>query len=685
MRARMAWTLAAVTAVLAVADVFVAAAYQSLFSETAVAQHGFPFVDLAVLGSAVLGALIISRSERHPVGVLLILVGVTGAFSLLAESYSIWVISGGGPGSRSLGGVAGWLSTLLGGQLALAGLALMFLLAPDGQFLSRRWRAAGWCLAVGELCSVTAVLSMNPARFDLNMQVNFVRGLLFTIGFLMVTIGLLAAVASMIVRLRRSSGVERQQLRLIALGVVLVAVGVVNLFVVQGINGGRQTWLSSLPLLISYVLMPVFFTVAILRYRLYDVEVIINWTVVLAVGAAFAAVGYTTLVVLVGRLVDSRTSGFWVSLLATSLVALAFQPLRRAVIRFANRLAYGSRAQPYEALSDFSRRLAETPSPATLLSAVAEAAGRAVAARHATAALLGSGTGEVAASWGEPLTEAMSSYAVPVQNEGHVLGSIVVGIDRNRPWRPSDERLLTALADQAAVAFRNTAMETSLAAQVAELDRTTHELSESRSRIIDAEDAARRTLETAVSRDVLPHLVSLPDELRRAREAVSQRAAANGLDVLVADTTSALESLRELTRGIFPTQLARAGVEPALRSLVARSKPPAALDVHPNVAGRRFSARVEAAVYFCCAEAARTGITSIELVLAGPELLLHVGRDDTSAVDLQPLVDRVEAAGGSLVAGAGDLRCVIPVGTDGPATQLLVSAAVGGGGDRPGG
>jgi hypothetical protein len=138
-RARVAWILAGLTFILTVADVFVTAQYRPLLSEAAVAEHGFPFVNGAVLGAAVLGAVIIARYERHAVGWLLNLIGSTGAFSLLTESYGIWVVSEDGPGSRSLAGVSGWLSSLLGGQLAIAGLALMFLLAPDGQFLSRRW------------------------------------------------------------------------------------------------------------------------------------------------------------------------------------------------------------------------------------------------------------------------------------------------------------------------------------------------------------------------------------------------------------------------------------------------------------------------------------------------------------------------------------------------------------------
>ncbi len=158
-----------------------------------------------------------------------------------------------------------------------------------------------------------------------------------------------------------SHGEQRQQVRLIALSAALIALGLICLVVVQVSNGGQQTWLASMPLYVAYFLLPILFAIAVLRYRMYDLDVIINRTVVLVAGTAFAALGYTLLVVTVGRMVEGRTSGFWVSLLATALVALAFQPLRRSVVRLANRLAYGVRAQPYEALSDFSNRLAGHP------------------------------------------------------------------------------------------------------------------------------------------------------------------------------------------------------------------------------------------------------------------------------------------------------------------------------------
>ena len=505
MRARIAWALAALTLLMTVVDVAVTAAYRTLLSEEAIAQHGFPFVNGAVLGSAVLGAVIISRDHRHVVGWLLNLIGAVGAFSLMLEAYSIWVVSNGGPGSTAVAGVLGLTASVVGGQFAIGGLALLFLVAPDGRLLSPRWRYVAVAVPIGELCCAIALLSGDPRKYDIQgAEVGPVREGLFTLGFALISVGLIGAVVSMLVRLRRSRGEERQQVRLIALAVGLLMLGIVCLFVMQSANGGRQTWAASLPLYVAYFVMPLSLGVAVLRYRLYDVGIFINRAVVLAIGTAFAAVGYIAVVVVVGGQVDSRSGGFAISLLGTAVVALAFQPLRRWVVHLANRLAYGPRARPYVALSEFSSRLAETPTAEALLPAVADAAGRAVSARGACVVMDLPGAGAVSAEWGDLERDTTLPYDVPIRSAGASLGHITVLLPKGRSLRAADARLLQALADQAAVAFRNTAMETELAGRVAALDHTTHELADSRERLIDADDAARRTLEAAIARDVFP-------------------------------------------------------------------------------------------------------------------------------------------------------------------------------------
>jgi hypothetical protein len=622
MRARIAWTLVVATLVLVVADAVVSAQAIPLASETAVAVHGFPFVHAAVVGSALMGALIVSRYDRHPIGWILCLVGVMGAVSLLTEAYAYWVQEAEGPGPDGLAGLSAWVSSLLGGQLLIAIMTLMFLLAPDGHLVSRRWRYVAWMTVVGALMCTGAIASLPPAEFRLvtsEVDLGPVRSILLSVGFLMITAGLVGSVASMAQRVRGGTEEQRHQLRPIALAAALAAFGILCLAVVQAFNGGRQTWLAAIPLFLAFCLMPVLFAVAVLRHRLYELDVIINRAAVLAAATVFAAVGYTLVVVVVGR----QAGGFWFSLLVTAFVAVAFQPVRRLVVRSANRLAYGPRAQPYEELAEFSGRLADTPSVAELLPAVAAAAGEAIAARAATASL-----GPVSASWGES-GSATDVHRVAVADG---LGAIEVAIPRGRGLRRSDARLLHALADQTAVAFRNVALADELAVRVATLDRTTAELARSRARIVEADDRVRRELEEAISRDVLPHLLAVSTGLRDG--------APTGH--LVDEVNVALEALRGLTRGVFPTQLARTG----LRALGP------AVTLAPTVQGRRFAPHVETALYTCCLHAA-----SGRLDLDGGELVLVL--PGVTSLD-ESVRDRVEAAGGSLSVVGQTLSVRVP-------------------------
>ncbi|TDW77327.1 hypothetical protein [Kribbella pratensis] len=648
MHRRLAWVLAALTVVLAAADLGVTSVYRPLLSEEAVAVHGVPFVSIAVIGCAAMGALIVARWARHPIGWLLCLIGFTSAISLLAEAYSVWVVTADGPGPRSLGGIAGWIASLLGGQLSLAALAIVFLVAPDGHLLSRRWRAAAVVSAVGYGAYAGMLLTLSPSEYNVDdHNLGPVGSLLSVVGLPFIAGGLVVAMVSTVVRLRRSQGEQRQQVRLIAVSAAFIALSFVYLIVVQTINGGHQTWLATLPLYVSYPCLPLLLAIAVLRYRLFELDLIINRAVVLALGTIFAGIGYAGLVLAVAGLVNLGTSGFWVSLLATALVALAFQPLRRWVVRLANRLAYGVRALPYEALSDFSRRLAETPSPVSLLSGVAEAAGRAVSAQSSTAGLQVPGAEWISKSWPRE-SDGPPEWEVPVGHGDETLGSIGVTMPKGRRLRPVDEQLLRDLADQTALAFRNAAMESELAAHVVALDATTGALAESRRRLVAADDATRQRLESAIARDVLSHLAPIPERLNTLHVAGSGVAAAAELEQLVASTNTALESLRELTHGVFPTQLARSGLSRALRSHLARNGTVAALQVDP-AADRRFPAGVEAAVYFCCVEALRAGSSAarIELAIVGEDLVVRVRGVARGGIDVQSIVDRIEAVGGT--------------------------------------
>ena len=207
---------------------------------------------------------------------------------------------------------------------------------------------------------------------------------------------------------------------------------------------------------------------------------------------------------------------------------------------------------------------------------------------------------------------------------------------------------------------------------MAQLDQRTQELTASRNRIIGAGDTERERLESALGREVLPAMRSLRLALE---EAARGAAAAEEIAAFGDRATAALESLRELTRGIFPTMLPRSGLGPALASYVARMEQQDVLRIDDEVMGSRYADRVEAAAYFCCVEALThaTGDLDIGVRQEGTDLVLRMHGVDLDGMDRLAVLDRVEACGGRLevaaMHGQAALRITLPtVGVSAPAS-----------------
>jgi signal transduction histidine kinase len=208
------------------------------------------------------------------------------------------------------------------------------------------------------------------------------------------------------------------------------------------------------------------------------------------------------------------------------------------------------------------------------------------------------------------------------------------------------------LADQSGMAFRNARLAAELSGQVEQLGHRTHELAESRRRLISAGDAERSRLERAIARQVVLHLDPLPGQLRHLSNPDRHATAADAalLGPLVETLNTALEELREITRGVFPAQLARSGLPAALASLLGRTEGTGRLVVENPAVGRRFAPRVEAAAYFCVAEAMHDlgGPVVVVLDAPGDQLRLVVSGSDRDGLPLGHMRDRVEAAGGAV-------------------------------------
>jgi signal transduction histidine kinase len=496
-----------------------------------------------------------------------------------------------------------------------------------------------------------------------------------------------AAVVGLVRKARRSGDEVRHQVRWLAYAITLATL----LFGVALALGLSSASVNSAPSASSDALfgvaiavlglgVPLSVGVAIFRYRLYDIDVVINRTVVYGLLAAFITAVYAAIVVGVGTAVRSHVSSGVLPVVATAVIALAFQPVRDRARRVADRVVYGRRATPYEVLSSFAERIAGS-------SAIEEVLPR-------TARMLAEGTGAVRADvWlrvGDELRPAGShpspaapgrlalgadgqidvpsaSRVVAVRHQDELLGALSVQKAPGDPLTVADGKLLEDVASQAGLVLRNV--------------RLIEELRASRQRIVAAQDEERRRLERNIHDGAQQQLVALAVKIGLA-EAMAERNPPQVKAMLAElreETTEALEHLRDLARGIYPPLLADQGLAPALRAQARKA--PLPVTIEANGLGR-FPQEIEAAVYFCTLEAlqnvskyARATGVAVGLSQDGERLTFTVRDDgvgfDTGATGygtgLQGMADRLAALGGELRVtsspGAGTLiEAAIPTG-----------------------
>lgn len=675
---RLAWTLFGLTCCLAVAQAALVAVSARRMVSTRILADGFPIVTLAAVAGAGIGALIVSRYPRHRVGWLMVVGQLGTAFGLAVGAYAHEVLTG-RLRAAPWGHVAVWLSIQTGAIFAVTLLAVLFLIAPDGRLLSRRWRPAMAVTVVGLVLSWTAVATVAPTALDENGIVKGgttwpVDGLVTT-GAGAVAVGLIAGTLSLMRRLRVAAGEERAQLRWIAAAAAGLAAGLA-LAVLLGVLG-LPDWLSVLPLTVAYLCVPVCTGVAILRFRLYDIDVIVSRTMVLAMLSAVVAAGYVLVVLLASGLVDAPAEGaFWPSLSATALVAIGVQPARRRLNRVAHRLVYGAQAAPYEALADFSRGLSGH-SLDHLVPRVAEAFGRSVSARHVAVSVSVPGRDRARICWPEG-SHQVADVVLPVVFAGQVLGAVAVAMPPGRSLRDTEMRLLDDFTAQLGRVFANARLESELAAEVEALAVRAGELEASARRLRSAQATGRDRFESAINREVLPHLADLPGRLTTLEVRSMRGTPPSDTDLvpLAAGVRQALSALRTVTRGVFPAELEDRGLVPTLASQLEEAGLlglAAALRRPGSANSRRFGARTESAAYFCTMEFLRELDPPEEVSVAVVGHLLSVtvvGRAKaTVRTSTGHLADRVAALGGSLritvASGRGTMRLLLPAHSDG--------------------
>ena len=608
----------------------------------------------------VMGSLIVTRQPRNLIGWIVLLSGPLAAIGFATDGWAVRSFAR-AAGPLPLGTFAAWTANLiLGSHLLFLVIGLLFLLFPDGRLPSPRWRWLLWygAFVYGVLAVSAALWSADatkifPHRILPSLLPGQAAALTVASPFLAIQLTVVAAcVTALIVRFRRSAGDERQQLKWFVYTVPVIFAGVViSIFVIVG--NGRYSFAL-------FALIPIPIAVAVLKYRLYDLDLVISKTIVFGTLAIFITAIYAGTVAGIGALVGQRGS-LALAAVAAAVIAVAFQPLRQWLQHLANRVVYGRRATPYEVLADFSGRMADAYATEEVPRQMAQVLAQGTGAQRAEVWLAIGADLHRAAAWpqvtaepaavpaaeGQPSVPGMDRV-VRVLHQGHLLGALAVRMPPGSPVNAVQDRLIRDLAGQAGLVLRNA--------------RLISELRASRQRLVAAQDSERRRIERNLHDGAQQQLVALALKLRLTDSLIDDDPgqAHAALRELQAHAGEASRDLRELAHGIYPPLLADRGLPDALEAQARRSAVPVV--VQPQGIGR-YPQEVEAAVYFCCLEALQnvakySGAASARLCLsaAGPRLSFKV-TDDGRGFDpaataygtgLQGMTDRLEALGGSV-------------------------------------
>jgi len=629
-----------------------------------------------------IGALIASRRSENAVG--WIILGSIGGIvvSFVVDQYARYaLITHPGP---PLGDWAAWItgwSWPVGFGPLVTFLPLLF---PDGHLPSRRWRPVAWVAFAGIVLAPPVIAlspnldtgfdAPNPLAWQAAEPVLGAIGLVLYPAFLL---SVLACVTSLFVRYRRAPGEQRQQIKLVLVAFLFLASWFLFETVLEntGLGDTVPAWAVTAISALGFLAIPVSVGIAILRYRLFDIEVVLKRAVVFGVLAVAVTVVYVAVVYGVGALFFGAGEGGpnALAFVAAALVALVFQPVRAAARRLADRVVYGKRATPYEVLSDFAGRMGGTYSTEDVLPRMVQLITAGTGATRAEIWLRVGDELRVEARWPEgngdrppavrlpgggtdlPALPGIDE-ALPVVHQGQLLGAIAVAVSLSEPLTTTQRQLLEDLAAQAGLVLRNVALTADLRARL-------EDLRASRERLVTAQDAERRRLERNIHDGAQQQLVAMAVKLRLAEQLTERdpsRARAM-LAQLQDEARSALEDLRDLARGIYPPLLADRGLAAALEAQARKATLPVSVEVEG--AGARYPQEAEAAVYFCALEAiqnvakyAHASAVAIRLRCEPDELAFEI-RDDGRGFDarvtghgtgLQGMADRLDALGGAL-------------------------------------
>jgi hypothetical protein len=308
----------------------------------------------------VVGWLIASRHPDNAIGWLFLGAAVAADLGTLSASYAdYWVDAGAGP--ELLGRTAAWYESLSWIPWILVPSTFLLLLFPDGRLLSRRWRRVAWCAGLG-MAGGFVTQGLTPGSLEDYPQLTNPFGVhsplldsLTGLSFLLNIVGVVGSAASLIVRFRRARGELRQQIKWLAFAGAIAAVTFLVGIAVYDVVGET---VANVTIMLGVLGLPLAAGIAILRHRLYDIDVVINRALVYGVLTATLAGGYLGAVLLLQLVLNGVTQGSGLAVAASTLaVAALFRPARARIQEAVDRRFYRRKYDAQRTLADFSARL----------------------------------------------------------------------------------------------------------------------------------------------------------------------------------------------------------------------------------------------------------------------------------------------------------------------------------------
>lgn len=545
--------------------------------------------------------------------------------------------------------------------LTWSSMALFFALFPNGRFVPGWTR---WVILAFLACQL-------PLGVPSNWSFSVVRWppLLFAL----VILGLfLPLVFAQLYRYRSvSTAHERQQTKWIVFGMTLGALAdlanLVPAFVVPALGQpGPAHVLYSVfgeASLSVFLLVPLTIGFAVLRYRLWDIDVLINRTLVYGLLTACVVGLYVLVVALLGTLL-SQLGNLFISLLATGLVAVLFHPLRERLQQAVNRLMFGERDDPYRILLRLGSRLEATLTTDSVLPTIVETVAQALKLPYAAI------TWEQGVACSEPVVATSYGKAgkhqtlvrVPLVYRQEQVGELwLAPRSPGGGLTPADQRLLHDLARQVGVAVH-------AARLTADLQRLTGDLQHSRERLVAAREEERRRLRRDLHDGLGPRLAGLTLKLETARNRLAHDPLAETLLAdLIACTQEAVADIRHLVYALRPPALDELGLIPVLQEQVLLYSDQGPHEVHISLEAPEHLSPLPAAVEVATFRIAQEALTNVvrhshasrcmvRLVLHEHEHLLELEIEDngrgiaparSTGVGLASMRERAEELGGT--------------------------------------